>query len=418
MPYVRELFVDTAAYLIGRAVPALIGFVGVAIFVRAMGEHAYGIYSLVFAGTNLLSMVAVGWLSTAILRFQARQERHQAPFGRIISVGLIWACAGAVPVAAAMLPAAGVGIHSIGALAASCLLVIGLNVSSAYTASLQAALRSRAAASVEVLRAVVALPASVAGIFTVHPPYVGAVLGAGCGYAVSGAVARLLAATSIPGGDTAGITEPVSVAVRRLFWFGWPLSLWFGVSLMFPFAERFLIRWFLGSVATGQYAAIYDVTYRGCGFLLLPIVLAIHPHIMRTYALGRETESRRLWRIGLLVQVLLSFAVTLVIAIAGPWIVALTGVRATRTALALVVPLAAAGCVWQIALVSHKILEARQQTRRMLVFLTIALTADVLIDVTMLSRFGIVVAAYALLGAGVLYSLCTAVTGMQTVART
>jgi len=102
------------------------------------------------------------------------------------------------------------------------------------------------------------------------------------------------------------------------------------------------------------------------------------------------------------------------VSFAGAWIITLTGVHVTAETLSLVFPLAAAGCVWQIALVSHKLLEAHRKTRRMLAFLLAALVIDMLLNTLTVRRFGAVAAGYTLLATGVLYTVCVGVMGART----
>ena len=409
----REIFADTAIYMIGRGVPAALGFLVVAIFVRSMGEQGYGIYAITFSGANVASTVAVGWLSQAILRFQPRSPEFG--FERTVATGVVYACgAAAVGAGALLVLTAGAGFGDPVLVGAGALLGIGLTMHTTYTASLQAALRSRAVATMEIFRAVVTVLASLVGIATIRPAYAGAVLGTGVSYLASGALAGTLAVRSIRTQERVAGVATAAPGVRELFWFGWPISIWLGASLSFPFVERSIIHAFLGPVVTGQYAAIYDVIYRSCGFVLLPVALAIHPRVMRAQALGQHDELRKLWRIGLKLQLAISLAMVGAVTLAGAWIIALTGVHVTDKTLSLVFPLAAAGCVWQIALVSHKLLEAHRKTRRMLAFLLAALVIDMIVNIVTVPRCGAAAAAYTLLATGLLYTVCVGVTGVRT----
>ncbi len=397
---VREIFSDTLIYTVGRAVPALLSFVTVAIFVRAIGEQGYGNYAIIFSGTNVASTVTVGWLSQAILRFQPAAP--EVGFARSVAIGVAWACSAAVVATAVLLLlTGGAGFDRLLVVEASVLLVVGLAIHTTCTASLQGALRPRAAAAMEVFRATVTVLASILGIATIRPAYVGAVFGTGVSYLASGIFAAALATSSLRTADGGADGRTGAPGVRELFWFGWPISVWLGVSLSFPFVERCVIQASQGPLATGQYAAIYDVIYRSCGFVLLPVTLAIHPRVMRAQARGQHAELRTLWLAGLALQLVISFAIVGAITFAGARIIALTGVRVTDTTLSLIFPLAAAGCVWQIALVSHKLLEAHRKTRRMLVFLVAALLIDVIVNILTVPRFVAVAASYTLLAAGV-----------------
>lgn len=412
----RELVFDTAIYMLGRGIPALLGFATVALLVRILGERSYGFYSIVFAGGNFLATLSIGWLSQAILRFRPAESDWGKRFGSAVGKGIGWACIFGVTSIFALLLIAPRQYSRALVLVASCVLVVGLIWHLVFTANLQAALRSRAVAAMEILRGAIAIPAAILGALTIHPPFAGAVGGIGIAYVISGLCARTLANRQLH--DTDDAASGVSTGgLRKLFAFGWPISLWLGATLAFPFAERSVIQYYLGAAATGRYAAIYDVIYRSTGFALLPIVLAIHPRIMKAHGAGRTAESHRLWAVALAMQLAVAALVVLAVTGVGRWILAVIGVHATGATLSLVLPLAAAGCIWQIALVSHKLLEAHKQTRRMLVFLFGALTADVAIDIALVPRFGVVAAAYALLATGILYVVCVSVDGLRVAAR-
>lgn len=412
----RDLVFDTAIYMLGRGIPALLGFATVALLVRILGERSYGFYSIVFAGGNFLATLSIGWLSQAILRFRPAESDWSKRFGSAVGTGIGWACAFGVTATASLLVIAPRQFGRAVVLLASCMLVVGLIWHIVFTASLQAVLRSRAVAAMEILRAAIAIPAAVLGALMVHPPFAGAVGGIGIAYVISGLWARALASRQ-PHDDRAATAGAVAGGVRKLLAFGWPISLWLGATMAFPFAERTVIQYYLGATATGHYAAIYDVIYRSTGFALLPIVLAIHPRIMKAHGAGQTAESHRLWAVGLAMQLAVAALVVLAVTGAGRWILVVIGVRASGASSSLVLPLAAAGCVWQIALVSHKLLEAHKQTHRMLVFLIAALSMDVVLDIAFVPRFGVMAAAYALLATGILYVICVSVDGLRVAAR-
>lgn len=412
----RDLVFDTAIYMLGRGIPALLGFATVALLVRILGERNYGLYSIVFAGANFLATLSIGWLSQAILRFRPAESDWGRHFGRAVGKGIGWACVFGVTATALLLVIAPRQFGRTMVLLASCVLVVGLTWHTVFTASLQAVLRARAVAAMEILRAAIAIPAAVLGALMVRPPFAGAVGGIGIAYVISGLWARALASRQLHDDRTA-TAGALAGSVRKLLAFGWPISLWLGATMAFPFAERTVIQYYLGATATGHYAAIYDVIYRSTGFALLPIVLAIHPRIMKAHGTGRTAESHRLWAVAVAMQLGVAALVVLAVTGAGRWILVAIGVRATGASSSLVLPLAAAGCVWQIALVSHKLLEAHKQTHRMLLFLVAALSTDVVLDIALVPRLGMIAAAYALLATGILYVVCVSIDGLRVAAR-
>lgn len=413
----RDVVSDMAAYMVGRAIPAALGFAVVAIFVRMMGERDYGLYSIVLSGANFAAILSVGWLSQAILRFRPAEQEWTLRFGKLVARGIRRACAFGVAASAALLLATSGRISEPIAIGASCLLVLGLILQTVYLASLQATFRSRTVAAMEIVRALIAVPAGVLGIMTIHPAYAGAIVGIGVSYVVEGLWARHLTGDATRAKHSESRDLRTGASLRALLTFGWPVSLWLGVSMAFPFVERSLIQLYLGAGVTGQYAALYDVVYRSAGFAMMPVVLAVHPRIMKAHDLGRRTESHRLWGGGLAVQIILALGVVATMTVACRWIIAAIGLRFTHALASLILPLAAAGAVWQMALIAHKLLEAHQRTRRMLAFLFAALVADAIVDAALLPIFGLQAAAYALLGTGVLYVVCVGIEGVRLTGR-
>jgi len=405
----RDFVSDALIYFIGRAIPAAIGFVGVLIFVRLLGDAGYGSYAILFSGANLVSVVVVGWLSQGVLRFQAAAHKEE-PFGHALSISLWWVAGVALLLSAAVPLVGDIGPHNFEAMAVTGLLAVGLSAHAVYAASLQAALRARAVAALEVARAVAALPLSLAGVFLVEPAFLGAVLGAAISYALSSLYAHRLSRRSIPQGTDKAAAGRLA---RQLFQFGWPISVWLGVTLFMPFAERVLIDRFLGTASTGQYAAMYDLVFRSSAFVLMPIVLAVHPRIMSEHRRSAANGVRRLWGVALLIQSAVALVVTLSLALLARQVVRATGLMESADLLHLVLPLAAAGCIWQVALVAQKLLEAEQRTRTMLMLLLVALILNITLDIIFLPAYGLVAAAYSLLLAGVFYTVAAGVLGFS-----
>jgi O-antigen/teichoic acid export membrane protein len=404
----RHLINDVAVYFLGRSIPAAIGIVAVWILIRLLGETGYGSYAILTSGSNLLSVLAVGWLSQGVLRYQPSAP-DQEPFRLALAIALLLVCLATLVGSLAIAVLDRWSPDPLIAFASVFLLAMSSSVHAAYAASLQAALRPRAVATAEIVRACIGLPLAVVGAAYVNPPFIGATLALGLSYALSGALCFVLSAHSMPAGP--GRNEALALT-RRLFVFGWPISIWLAISLLFPFTERMIIERLLGTGATGQYAAMYDTVYRGCGFLLLPIVLAAHPRIMGEHVRRDREAVVKLWRASLLLQLGVGCAATIVLVVIAPWIVLLAGFE-PGPAEDLVLPLAGAGCAWQAALVAQKLLEVEQRTTLMLSLLVVALGLCIGVDILLLPTFGTVGAAYSLLLSGAFYAACTAFAGLS-----
>ena len=130
----RDLVFDTAIYMLGRGIPALLGFATVALLVRILGERSYGLYSIVFAGGNFLATLSIGWLSQAILRFRPAESDWGSRFGRAVGKGIGWACVFGVTATASLLVIAPRQFDRAIVLLVSSVLVVGLIWHIAFTA--------------------------------------------------------------------------------------------------------------------------------------------------------------------------------------------------------------------------------------------------------------------------------------------
>jgi O-antigen/teichoic acid export membrane protein len=410
----REVGKDAAVYFVGRLIPAVIGMALVWILVRVLGTEGYGPYAVITSGANLLSGLTVGWLSQAVLRFQPGAASSE-PFGRAIGISLVSVAVLSTVAAALLVTLNAITPATFGGFAAVLLLAMSLSMHATYSASLQAALRPRVAATGEVVRAVVSLPCSLAGATLMAPGFLGATMGIAVAYIASSSFCFLLSRRTIPAG--ASTREALALA-RRFLVFGWPISIWLGVSLVFPFAERTVIENVLGAAAVGEYSAVYDAVYRAAGFLLLPVVLAIHPRMMMEQQTGRYARLRQLWSAGLAIQLVGTALLTAASAAAAPWIVDAMSLDVGGEARRLVVPLAAAGGVWQLALIAQKLLEAERRTVLMLALLVISLIFCVAADVILVPTVGTIAAAYSLLLSGASYAISAGLAGFWLSRRT
>ena len=72
---IRDLIKDLLKYVPAQIVPALVGLVAIPIVTRLFPPSDYGNYSLVMATVNILAIVALGWVTTSIIRFYPAYEK-------------------------------------------------------------------------------------------------------------------------------------------------------------------------------------------------------------------------------------------------------------------------------------------------------------------------------------------------------
>jgi O-antigen/teichoic acid export membrane protein len=406
---------DSFYYFVSRAVPAAVGLALVAALVRILGVADYGAYALAFSGANLVSSFGVGWLTQATLRFQPAGGRELEAFQRLVHRAVTISSLISALLVAGLFVFSGSSLRTSVVVIAGAVLVFGLASHAVYSASLQAGLQVRQVAALEVGRALLSFPLAVWLAGVLRPNFVGALAGIALSYVCSGVVARWLAtrAARRARGDAA---DGALTGISALVGYGWMLSVWLALSLALPYLERLVLANRLDIAAAGVYAATYDVIFRGCGFLMLPLVLALHPRIMRAAAKGEIGTSVRLWRAGLLGQLGLAVFIVFAISIAAPHLLRFAGLDASRSQVQLAIPLAIGGCLWQIALLAHKLLEVTLNTRTMIFLLAVSMSACIVADIILAPRMGLVAVAYSLAASGLLYCLLAAIVGRAQVA--
>lgn len=388
-PLVRS----ASVYALARGIPGLCGLIAALVFVRVAGADAYGRYAVMFAAAVALADLATGWLSLALLRFTPRM-RDGLPHihSALRSTRLAAQVAALLVLAVLFVPRAHARLDE-------WLLGAGLLLASGLHALRLAGWQSRGMqgrfALLEAVRAISGV--ALALLFASRWPQAQSLL--------AGMLLGYLAALAWPPPWHVVTLSPVrarrlSRVVRS---YAWPLAFWLALFGGLPAIERLLLQSFLGDRATGIYAASYEFIVRAYALATFPLTLALHAPFMTRWRNARA-DALRDWRRVLCWQ---AAVVLLAIPMAGlfapPLLRALAGVEVPALLCSL---LAAAGGLWQIALVAHKPMEAAGFTRAMLILLLAAVTAQA-VGLTVVLAHGATLAAAAAVGglAAMLYLL-------------
>ncbi len=411
-PAIEWVIPEIGWYAVSRALPAALGFATVILLVRLLGPRQYGYLAITQAAANGASVIASGWLTQGLLRFiPALGPQGGRALGSIV-----------VPSGVAL--AAGIGLtvpilillaepwSSLDSLALGALLVSGFSAHAVVSAVLQAKLLPRSVAEIELVRAVGALALAAVACSWFETGFLGAVAAVGLSMVISAGWGARRICRSVAGTPDAGET-PAPPSLRQLLGFGAPMSAWLGLSLAFPFVDRTVIERTLNVEAAGTYSAVYDVSFRACAFLLMPVVLALHPRVMRARHREGTLGARRLIALGMRLQLAISVVVLILVSLLAPLLLELTLGETADGARNTVVLLCAAGCVWHVALVAHKPLEAEKETSTMLLLMIVSLIITIVGNVVGVPQYGLPAAAWSSLVAGTFYTLGAVVLGAR-----
>ena len=374
------------AYLLAKAVPGLIVFLSVPVFVHLFGSANYGQWARTWAVATAASAVGVGWIRQAVLR-EASSSRVSATLGplpiliSILVTALVVACV-----------AWGGESPDLAFTASAGLFAATFAIYSVRLTDAQALQREWAFNVAELARTVLGLLGTVAlGLsFGSASEWIllGNAFGNLAGFLI---VSRLVHQAAI-----------VRWQWRSAFDYGWPMSLWLGLSMMVLYTDRFIVGAFRSALEAGSYAAASDLVIRGTGMVLIPVTMAAHPQLMAAYnsgARGEAFEALRKWTRLMLAASFVSVFAT----IAGA--VVLLPSRLLPNQVLVVSLLALAAAIWQISLLLHKPAELARDTRSMLRNISLAWVLGTIVGVAATQHLGGVGAALGTLTGATCYAL-------------
>jgi len=401
----RELLIDTLSYGLAKAVPGILGLLSVVVFLRVTNESAYGRFALVTAIINVWITFSSGWFYQGLLRFGAQLTGPPEAFHRIMRAGLtlsglafLLSCLPHLWWETGLSTATGAGL-AFGGVAL---------VQTTLLAKLQASLRARSVLIVELLRSSACFLFAVGLAWCMTDGPTALLLGTALGYALS--VTYLWTRCTLPSPARSGLVAgpaETALVLRRIWGFGWPLSLWLAAQLMLPLIDRTMMATQLGLGETGKYAGLSDILTRCFSLAVFPVIQAVYPRLAQLTDRQAHAEARSLLRRATLLLLLTGGALQPVLFLLRHQIVRFALPVPDESFEVLVLPLSAGGFVWQAAMLLHKPLELAQKTHLMLGAIVAAVLLKAVGNCVLLPGLGVLGAALATLLSGLSYcALC------------
>jgi O-antigen/teichoic acid export membrane protein len=262
---------QSAIYLAGRLIPAVIAFGLVALYTRLLGPEAYGTYAFVSATAALGVSLTATWLSVSAMRLYSRTEERRALLWALL-VGFL-----AVLVLTALVTVALFFRLETGAQHVLLLLGVVLFVSTAWFELNGDILAARLEATRYLAWSLVR---------TALSGTVGASL-AFAGWGAEGILLGLIAGVAVPGlfiGARLWRDLKLSPAqlpmLRKVLVFGVPLSLSYALGGIVFVTDRFIVTAMQGAAALGLYAVGFDLADRVVKALTQPLGTAALPLVI------------------------------------------------------------------------------------------------------------------------------------------
>lgn len=376
-------------YLSAKLIPGACSLLAVAVFVRLLGEQGYATLSLFLAATIFASTVGAGWIRQALLRAAGSHRLSDLP--KALMAATLVSSAGLM-----LLIIQSTGLTRSGAVT----VLAGVALASAVTwqstvlADVQAAGAFREYTRLEALRAIGGLLLAI--LFSISYPDPAAVL-------LAFATAGLLGSYCRPSVRSTQRRRLSNRDAGNWWRYGWPMAAWLACAIVLQLSDRFLIAYLIGVKDAGYYAALYDIVNRGVSMVMIPLTLAAHPVIMRLYNQRlfwqAISECKRL----LLRQLIVASCVVIAMTTAAGILLKVSGVTARGNDTVLIGLLALSAALWQIGLVLHKPMELGSETRRLLVFILTATSANIAANLLLLATLGLMFAAMSSVGGSLIY---------------
>ncbi|WP_336628844.1 MULTISPECIES: lipopolysaccharide biosynthesis protein [unclassified Microbacterium] len=341
-------------YAIAKVLPGVIGMITVPLWIKTFGQAPYAMYSIVWVIGNFGGAITIGWLRQAILRFSGDAERSSDGVSRYAIAASI--LAGVIPLAVTVMWVGQQDPNLPWIIVTGVVFSILNSLYLVQQAHAQSGARVTAYSSAEIVRAAVALGASLLAFALWRLDPVICMIG---GYALSTLIALLVLKRRRP--QTTDATGPTTV----VFWrYGWPMSIWLALSLVLVYFDRLWLAPTVSADQLGLYAATGDLIIRGMGMVAFPLTMYVHPLIMKHWNAGERAEALRLNLRFLVAVAIITGACVAGLAVVSTWALSLL-LDGVAPSPAVFLPLAIGAALWQIALQAHKPLEMMNRTGTM-----------------------------------------------------
>jgi len=384
-----------AGYVPANVVPAAFSFLSIYIFTRLVSPEEYGAYALVLSVTLLCQALFYYWLQVGAMRFTAlaRKEGH---LEQLVSTtyrlffGSSMLFAGCYALAVLFVPA----LH----LAKS---AIWLGVPLVIARSLTAINQSFNRSELRVLRynlvecgqSALGLAFGLALVVRFNLAARGMLLGLIASSVVVGAPGLVAVGRSI-------LRRGEAEQARILLRFGLPLTLSYAMNYVLSTSDRLLVAWFLGPAAVGVYSVSYNTMDRALTSVFLAVSLASFPlAVSRLEREGVEAARRQIYSNGTALVALTLPACVGLIMLNGPLSAALIGAPFRAQAREIMPWIAASSLLagFQVHFFDHAF-HLGKRTTLCAWSLGPAVIVNVVMNVVLLPRVGLMGAVYATIG--------------------
>ena len=402
-----------ARYMSGRLLLAVGSAAAIPVLSRYLGVEGYGRLSIALALVATVVQLIGGWLQQSLLRYHAHYLTEPVLPRYTLTIQFLTFIIGGLG-CIALAPLAWQGGNSPLAIVLLALLGALSLWNLVLTALAQAERRPEAIVASEAFRVFAPVALSLVFLLVGLKPQEPAslivlVYGAGMLFAC-------VTLTRMAGERPAhGPLAPV--VVRRLWRFGAPMGLWFGLNSLQALCVLYVLKQ-LDATALGVYAAYNDLFIKAGTVLMMPVTYAVHAEVMARQAAGERSEALVALRQGYQYQLRLGAALLVAAVLATPLLSQVVlGMPSGYTKAGLVAVILLGVVTGNLGLLTHKGLEMTDRVGEMVGMAAVMLAVTLTVTTLLLSAGAGLWASLGLLAGNVVYCLTTHFLSRRALAR-
>ncbi len=199
--------------------------------------------------------------------------------------------------------------------------------------------------------------------------------------------------------------KPFAIFRKRLFNYGYPITIFLGISLALNVSDRFIIAQILDYDLSGKYAALYDIIGKSVTMACAPILMAFFPAITNQYNARNYGKVKRLLFTAIFAELAIFLIIFSVIYFFGGSIFSkLFSGKIDLEIIKLAIPIFFGIALWQFAMLIHKPLELKQKTIQLAIGVSIAFTVNIIANWYFIKLYqSVTPAAYCTIGSSIVY---------------
>lgn len=394
-------------YLLARGIPGVVTFAALALYTHLLSTEEFGRYSLVLTGVGLVHVIVFQWLLLVLSRFlPAHADEPKSVLQSVLALFLLLAGGGGcivLIVAIFWLPTPwGLLIT----------LAVVLAISGAWhELNLRVATVQLEPGRYGALCGVKAVVALLLGGYL-------AWLDWGASAPIVGLAVGSFAAWFLFGRKTWHGLRPAWPAppmLKEYQAYGLPLALTFGLGWITSSSDRLMISWLQDESATGIYAVGYDFAHLSLGLLLVIVNTAAQPLVIRKLEQESLEAASKQMQHGAQIMFALAFSGAAGLICIGPAVMEVfVGEEFREGALTVFPFVAILAAIMGIKAYHFDIaFYLTKTTKSLLIIYSVAAISNIILNLLLIPRFGIVGAAWSGLAAYLMATVCSAILGKR-----